>query len=227
MEKIKYNYSNNMSNEAIREVFNEHWEKIPCLSKTKIKVEDLQRELLDFHVKNGGKNKIGAKAVTRMLIEFSKKNPDKVKRSREKGFWEINFKKRASRTQVLKAARPIAIRKDNLEVKAKEIFGVGKYFVYVFFDNKTVCKIGKTTNVSQRFKSLSTGWHEQWSHPYQIRLKSKENMLAYEKAIHSILEIKGFKINGQNERGGKELFKISAKKLKPYISKLNWILQIK
>ncbi len=224
---ISYNYPNNMSNEAIREVFNLHWKKIPCLSKSKVKVEDLQRELLGFHVINGGKNKIGTKAVTRMLIEFSKKNPDKIKRSSEKGFWEINFKKRASPSRALKAARPIAIRKDNLEVIAKEIFGVGNYFVYVFYDNKTVCKIGSATNVSHRYKSLSTGWHEKWSHPYQIRLKSKENMQAYEKALHSILIIKGFKINGKNERGGKELFKINARKLKPYISKLNLILQIK
>jgi hypothetical protein len=52
-------------------------------------------------------------------------------------------------------------------------------------------------------------------------------MKEYEKAIHSILTIKGYYINNKGKKGGNELFKITPLKLSIYLRKLNNILNLK
>lgn len=228
MKTPKYMYQENLSNAAIREIFDFHWEYIPLLKKPcKVKVADLQRELLSFHTRNGGKNKIGARAITRMLTEYSRKNPQKISSTSEKGYWYINLGNQKSKTTILKSAKPSPRKKDLLTIQPRKIFGKGDYFVYVFYDNKEICKIGKTLNIQQRYQTLSTSWHEPWSHPYQIRLKNSDDMKEYEKAIHAILKVNGFYIDNKNKKGGNELFKINVKRLLPILLGLNKILNIK
>jgi hypothetical protein len=162
-----------------------------------------------------------------MVIQYSKSNPDKIKPTTDKGHWLMNLGKQKQKKVVLKSAKPTPPKKDLMVIRPVKVFGRGDYFVYVFFDNKSVCKIGKTLNVQQRYQTLSTAWHKPWSHPFQIRLASKEYMQEYEKAIHSILKMNGFYINNKSKQGGNELFRITSKRLSPFIFQLNKILKIR
>jgi len=225
---LPYYFKEHLSNAAIIEIFDSHWKKIPCLSSPgKVRVIDLERELLDFHVRNGGLRKVSSKAVTKMLTRYSSLNPQKIVNTNERGYWFFNMGSQKVKKKLIKSATPAPIKKDTKTILPKKVFGRGNYFVYVFYDNKSTCKIGKTLNIQQRYETLSTSWSSAWSHPFQVQLKSKEIMKEYEKAIHSVLIICGFYINNKGKKGGNELFKITPKKLAVYITTLNKILNIK
>lgn len=200
--------------------------KINCLRSNKpFQTYLLVKEIKEFHYANGGGSEFYEKAAFKALNKILLVKDSFLEKVKKGWYIRCNDHKAESVVKVkVKETRKSAI-KDLKLPKAKKIIGTGNFFVYVLFDKKSICKIGKTNNPSARFKTLATGWPEMWEYITEVKFETKLSMNKYESIIHKILQLKKCKIIDSN-KGGKEFFRITPIEINKIISSINRLVSI-
>lgn len=194
---------------------------IPCLkSSDPFQTNQLIREIKEFHTQNGGKMGI-AYNFFRAIRKLNETYPGLIKNIK-RGWYTYNNKKNIKEKEII-SAKPNPVKKTITQPIAKNTYGKGKWFIYVLFDRKKICKIGRTNNVAIRLKTFASGWSIMWDYIIEVRLENKSEMDLYEKIIHNILKIRKLEVKGIN-KGGNEFFTIKPDEIKNVIEATNQII---
>ncbi len=194
---------------------------IPCLKGVEpFQTNQLHNEIYEFHTQNGGKKDFYRTAIHKVISKLEKTHPGLL-RNLKRGWYVFNDKNFKSKKII--PAKPNPIKKTETQPIAKNTYREGKWFIYVLFDRKKICKIGKTNNVASRFKTYASGWSVMWDYIIEVRLENKSEMDLYEKIIHNILKIRKLEVKDTN-KGGNEFFTIKPNEIKKVIEEINKII---
>jgi hypothetical protein len=191
---------------------------IPCLKSSEpFQTSQLLNEIYEFHTQNGGKKDFYRTGIHKVINKLEVTHPGLLKNTK-RGWYIINDKNLKAKKII--SAKPNPIKKTEAQPLAKNIYREGKWFIYVLFDRKKICKIGKTNNVASRFKTYASGWSVMWDYIIEVRLENKSEMDLYEKIIHNILKIRKLEVIDTN-KGGNEFFRIKPDEIKKIIEEIN------
>lgn len=194
---------------------------IPCFkSSDPFQTNQLLNEIYEFHIQNGGKKDHYRTGIHKVINKLEITHPGLLKNIK-RGWYTYNNKNIKEKKII--SAKPNPIKKSEKQPVAKNTYREGKWFIYVLFDRKKICKIGKTNNVASRFKTYASGWSVMWDYIIEVRLENKSEMDLYEKTIHNILKIKKLEVKDTN-KGGNEFFTIKPDEIKKIIEAINQIV---
>ena len=194
---------------------------IPCLkSSDPFQTNQLLNEIYEFHTQNGGKKDYYRIGIHKAISKLEDTHPELLKNIK-RGWYTYNNKNIKEKKII--SAKPNPVKKSETQPIAKNTYREGKWFIYVLYDRKKICKIGKTNNVASRFKTYASGWSVMWDYIIEVRLENKSEMDLYEKTIHNILKIRKLEVKDTN-KGGIEFFTIKPDEIKNIIEAINQIV---